>query len=66
MFLFAEPTNLSFATFGIVFMPDVEYRPTEFGERVGPQDYMAPWLDIGEMVDEVNPSSDVYMLGKLL
>jgi hypothetical protein len=47
-------------------MPDVEYRPTEFGERVGPQDYMAPWLDIGEMVDEVNPSSDVYMLGKLL
>jgi serine/threonine protein kinase len=51
---------------GIVFLPDAEDRPTEFDERVGPRDYMAPWLDTGEMVVEVNPSSDVYMLGKLL
>jgi serine/threonine protein kinase len=51
---------------GIVFLPDVDDRPTEFDERVGPRDYMAPWLDTGERVDEVNPSSDVYMLGKLL
>jgi len=51
---------------GIVFLPDAEDRPTELGERVGPRDYMAPWLDTGDRVDEVTPSSDVYMLGKLL
>jgi serine/threonine protein kinase len=51
---------------GIVFLPDAEDRPTELGERVGPRDYMAPWLDTGDRVEEVTPSSDVYMLGKLL
>ncbi len=51
---------------GIVFLPDAEHRPTEFDERVGPRDYMAPWLDTGGRVDEVEPSADVYMLGKLL
>jgi serine/threonine protein kinase len=51
---------------GIVFLPDAPSRPTEFGERVGPRDFMAPWLDTGERVDEVTPAADVYMLGKLL
>jgi serine/threonine protein kinase len=51
---------------GIVFLSDAEDRPTELDERVGPRDFMAPWLDTGERADEVEPSSDVYMLGKLL
>ena len=52
--------------FGIVFLPDTLDRPTATLERVGPRDYMAPWLDIGERVEEVTPCADVYMLGKLL
>jgi serine/threonine protein kinase len=51
---------------GIVYVPEAAERGTELNERVGPRDYMAPWLDIGERVEEVGPASDVYMLGKLL
>jgi serine/threonine protein kinase len=51
---------------GIVFVPEAQQRVTELKERVGPRDYMAPWLNRGRRVDVVNPSSDVYMLGKLL
>lgn len=51
---------------GIVFVPEAKHRVTELGERVGPRDYMAPWLNRGKRVDDVNPSADVYMLGKLL
>jgi serine/threonine protein kinase len=50
---------------GIVFLSAGD-RPTELDERVGPRDFMAPWLDTGEMIVEVTPSSDLYMLGKLL
>jgi serine/threonine protein kinase len=51
---------------GIVFLPDAAERVTVTNEKVGPKDYMAPWLDTGERVDTVEPCSDVYMLGKLL
>jgi len=33
---------------------------------VGPWDYMPQWGDTGERLDEVKPSFDIYMLGKLL
>jgi serine/threonine protein kinase len=58
--------ELVLGDFGIVFLPDTPERVTETNERVGPRDYMAPWLDTGERVVSVTPCSDVYMLGKLL
>jgi serine/threonine protein kinase len=52
---------------GIVFVPNAPERPTETNEKVGPSDYMAPWLhSSGARVADVKPSADVYMLGKLL
>jgi len=41
-------------------------RVTQTGERVGPRDYMPQWANLGTRPSEVNPSFDVYMLGKLL
>lgn len=58
--------ELVLGDFGIVFVPNAEERVTETGEKVGPWDYMAPWLDIDERVVDVTPCSDVYMLGKVL
>lgn len=40
-------------------------RPTETGEAVGPGDYTAPELE-GGPIEDPQPSSDVYSLGKLL
>ena len=52
---------------GIVFVPNAAPRVTETNEKVGPSDYMAPWLlSSGSRVADVKPSADVYMLGKLL
>lgn len=51
--------------FGIVFLPD-HPRLTFTGESVGPSDYMPPWADTGMRVEDIRPSFDVYMLGKLL
>jgi serine/threonine protein kinase len=51
---------------GIVFLPSAADRLTATNERVGPRDYMAPWLDTGDRIENVEPCSDVYMLGKLL
>jgi serine/threonine protein kinase len=52
--------------FGIVFVPDSGTRVTLTRERVGPWEYMPQWADLGERHDNVKPSVDVYMLGKLL
>ena len=52
---------------GIVFVPETETRVTATNEKVGPSEYMAPWLlDTGERVVDVTPCADVYMLAKLL
>jgi serine/threonine protein kinase len=58
--------ELVLGDFGIVFLPSVGEPLTETRERVGPRDYMAPWMDRGERVEDVHTCSDVYMLGKLL
>lgn len=58
--------DLVLGDLGIVFIPDAEQRVTQPLERVGPWEYMPPWADTGERVDDVKPSTDVYMLGKLL
>lgn len=52
--------------FGIVYVPDQGVRVTLTEERVGPWDYMPQWADLGERHENVKPSFDVYMLGKLL
>lgn len=58
--------ELVLGDFGIVFMPTGSDRVTVTNERVGPRDYMPPWGDLGERLDNVHPNFDVYMLGKLL
>jgi len=57
--------ELVLGDFGIVFL-DAENRPTEILERVGSRDWMAPWAQTGMRVDDVNPSFDVFPLGKLI
>lgn len=51
---------------GIAYVPDQAPRMTHEGERVGPWEYMPQWADSGARFDKVEPSFDVYMLGKLL
>jgi len=51
---------------GIVYFPDQAVRPTLLDERVGPWEYMPQWGDLGFRLENVQPSFDVYMLGKLL
>lgn len=58
--------DLVLGDFGIVFVPGDVPRLTLTNERVGPRDYMPVWGDIGERLEDVRPSFDVYMLGKLL
>ncbi len=58
--------ELVLGDFGIVHLPDAAERVTVTDERVGPRDYMPQWADLGERLERVEPSFDVYMLGKLL
>ncbi len=64
--VFVRGDELALGDFGIVFIPDEQGRVTMPLERVGPRDYMPPWTNLGERVDDVRPTTDVYMLGKLL
>jgi len=59
-------STLILGDFGIVYLPDQPERVTRTNERVGPYDYMPPWADLGERLEKVQPTFDVYMLGKLL
>ncbi len=58
--------ELVLGDFGIVYVPGAPHRLTLSRERVGPRDYMPPWANLGARLEQVKPSSDVYMLGKLL
>jgi serine/threonine protein kinase len=60
------PEELVLGDLGIVFMPSSGERITMTDERVGPRDYMPPWGDLGERLQDVDFNFDVYMLGKLL
>jgi serine/threonine protein kinase len=64
--VFVKGDRLILGDFGIAYDPSLADRVTTTTERVGPRDYMPPWADEGERVDDVRPTSDVYMLGKLL
>jgi serine/threonine protein kinase len=64
--IFVRGEELVLGDFGIVFIPDEQGRVTMPLERVGPRDYMPPWTNLGERDEVVHPTTDVYMLGKLL
>jgi serine/threonine protein kinase len=61
----ANDGRLVLGDFGIAFRDTGEPRATVTQETVGPGDYMPPWGEGGRL-DEVKPSFDIYMLGKLL
>jgi len=63
--VFIRGDELVLGDFGIVYMPNA-VRLTKTSERVGPRDYMPPWALHGVRLEKVEPSFDVYMLGKLL
>jgi serine/threonine protein kinase len=58
--------ELLLGDFGIVFLPDQPERISVTGESVGPRDFMPPWVFLDEQPGKINPTFDVYMLGKLL
>jgi serine/threonine protein kinase len=58
--------ELVLGDFGIVYVPNAAERVTRTGEKVGPRDYLPPWANLGVRLEKVEPSIDVYMLGKLL
>jgi serine/threonine protein kinase len=58
--------ELLLGDFGIAFLPNQPERLSFTGESVGPRDFMPPWIFLGEQPGPINPTFDVYMLGKLL
>jgi serine/threonine protein kinase len=58
--------ELLLGDFGIVFLPNQNERLSATGESVGPRDFMPPWVFLDELPGKINPSFDVYMLGKVL
>lgn len=57
--------ELLLGDFGIVFLPDQPERLSLTGESVGPRDFMPPWV-LRDDRPTINPTFDVYMLGKVL
>jgi len=64
----ASDGRLVLGDFGIVFFQDEERRrlTSTFGEKVGTAEWMAPWANVRERLDEINPKFDVFPLGKVL
>ena len=58
--------DLLLGDFGLVFLPDQGERISGTGESVGPKDFMPPWIFLEDMPGPINPTFDVYMLGKVL
>lgn len=63
----SERGDLVFGDFGIVFWAgEQSQRLTETYERVGSRDWMAPWANRGRRLADINPTFDLFPLGKLL
>jgi len=63
----SSENDLTLGDFGIVFWADErQQRMTETYERVGTSDWMAPWANRGRRLADVNPTFDLFPLGKLL
>jgi serine/threonine protein kinase len=64
--IFCSGKELILGDFGLVFFgDDAKTRISETYENVGSRDWMPPWA-YGRRVEELNPSFDVFSLGKLL
>jgi len=61
-----DGAELLLGDFGIVFLPNQPDRLSVTNESVGPRDFMPPWILRNEQPGEINPTFDVYMLGKVL
>lgn len=61
-----EGDELLLGDLGIVFLPNQPERVSFTGESVGPRDFMPPWVFLDEQPGPINPTFDVYMLGKVL
>jgi len=57
--------ELLLGDFGLVFLPNQPERLSFAGESVGPRDFMPPWVFFDDK-PKINPTFDVYMLGKVL
>jgi serine/threonine protein kinase len=57
--------RLILGDFGLVFLPNLPERLSFTGESVGPRDFMPPWVFFDDR-PQINPTFDVYMLGKVL
>lgn len=63
----ASDGRLVLGDFGVVFFQDEQgERLTSTYERVGSRDWMAPWGNVQRRLEEVNPTFDIFPLGKVL
>jgi serine/threonine protein kinase len=58
--------GLILGDFGIAFLPNLPERLTFTNESVGPRDYMPPWAETEDRLEQIGGNFDVYELGKLL
>jgi serine/threonine protein kinase len=58
--------QLILGDFGIAFLPNLPERLTFTQESVGPRDYMPPWAETEDRLEEVGGQFDVYELAKVL
>lgn len=59
--------RLVLGDFGVVFEnSEAESRITNTNERIGSRDWIAPWADIRERIEEPNPKLDVFALSKVI
>lgn len=60
--------RLILGDFGIVFFQDESKArlTSTVGEKVGTAEWMAPWANVRERLDEPNPTFDIFPLGKVL
>jgi eukaryotic-like serine/threonine-protein kinase len=62
----SEHDDLVLGDFGLVFPEEQTTRVTRTHERVGSRDWIAPWADIPQCLENPNPTLDVFCLGKVL
>lgn len=58
--------GLVLGDFGIAFLPEATTRITLTGEGTGPWQFMPPWAEPDERLENPQPNFDVYSLGKVL
>jgi serine/threonine protein kinase len=62
----SEHGDLVLGDFGLVFPDELTTRVTRTNERVGSRDWIAPWADTPQRLENPSPTLDVFCLGKVL